>query len=741
MIVHRLDGCAPTPLAHYLKALGILRLVAEQLDPQARGWWEGEQFRLASEKDKEELIHFFLEAYAPTALVSPWNRGSGFFQEDDPALTSIAKSQAPRFERLRAGMHAARALLDEQVDADRAVRAIKGEAKDKTISRAQREAIRASDRYKARLAAAERRFKRLKADLIPGLRRTWRGSHREWMDAAIVLTDEGTARYPSLLGTGGADGRLDFTNNFFQRLGELFDFGSETGAARPASRSMLEASLFGATERVLAAGLAIGQFSPGSAGGANMTTGPSSDSGLNPWDFVLMMEGTVMFTAAATRRLRSQAGVRAAAPFAVSAGAAGYASAGHTDESARGEQWMPLWVQPTGLDDIRHLFTAGRAQLGPRTANEPLDLARAITRLGTSRGIGSFQRYGYIERNGQSNLAVPLGRFVVPDRAEPTLACLDDLDVWLKRLRREARSDKAPARLVLAERRLAEALLAVAQRPAEPLRWQTALLRMAEIEALQIHGTAAKAGPIPRLRPPWVTVADDGSAEHRLAAAFALQCADARARTQRDGVRRHWIGLDGEDDRSARVMQGRDGAEDAIALVSRRLLEAARAGQRRLPLEPGCGVAASLHDVARVVAGEVDLDRCLSLARALMALDTRACTRTPPRTGVAPPSDWPDDAWIAIRLALLPWPLPDGRAPGSDPAILRRLQSGDVTAAVALAARRLRMAGIRCPVSTVASSAALARRYAAALAFPVSPRAAATLAVRLDPSVAQENAA
>lgn len=34
--IHKLDGCAPTPLAHYLKALGILRLVAEQADPNAR---------------------------------------------------------------------------------------------------------------------------------------------------------------------------------------------------------------------------------------------------------------------------------------------------------------------------------------------------------------------------------------------------------------------------------------------------------------------------------------------------------------------------------------------------------------------------------------------------------------------------------------------------------------------------------------------------------------------------------
>ena len=33
--VHQLRGCAPAPLAHYLKALAILRLVSEQRDPAA----------------------------------------------------------------------------------------------------------------------------------------------------------------------------------------------------------------------------------------------------------------------------------------------------------------------------------------------------------------------------------------------------------------------------------------------------------------------------------------------------------------------------------------------------------------------------------------------------------------------------------------------------------------------------------------------------------------------------------
>lgn len=44
----------------------------------------------------------------------------------------------------------------------------------------------------------------------------------QWLDAAYVLTDDG-AKYPPLLGTGGNDGRLEFTNNFMQRITEVMD--------------------------------------------------------------------------------------------------------------------------------------------------------------------------------------------------------------------------------------------------------------------------------------------------------------------------------------------------------------------------------------------------------------------------------------------------------------------------------------------------------------------------------------
>jgi len=743
MILHRLDGCAPTPLAHYLKALGVLRIVAEQLDPEARGWWEGERFLLASHKEEAELLAFLLDRYEPTPLVSPWNKGSGFFYTNDPGLKPIEDSQAARMAPLRIGIRAARDQLDAMAAADQRIRSIKDEPK--SLEPIARRRLRDSVEYKQRLAEAEREFKSRKSDLLPDLRNRWRGPHRDWLDVAMVLDEQGEARFPALLGTGGNDGRLDFTNNFFQRLGDLFDLAHPDAPRRLGADMALRAALFGEVARTAREGINVGQFSPGGVGGANAANGPDADSVLNPWDFVLMLEGVMLFTAASTRRLSTQAPSRAAAPFAVSAHAAGYASAAGEDESARGEQWMPVWSQPATLAEFRHLLAEGRAQLARRNVSEPLDLARAVGRLGTARGIRFFQRYGYIERNGQSNLAVPLGRFVVPEHASSTLACLDDLNAWLVHLRRAARDRNAPARLAQAERRLADTLFSLAQHPDEPTGWQSVLLRLAEVEALQVQGAGRKAGPIPRLRPEWVQAADDGSAELRLALAFALQCAVPRNGGRYDGLRRHWLSLDAKGRYQShaapdRVMQGRRGIDDAIAVLVRRLVESSQQGGQRLVLEPGCGITASRHDLARLLAGEVDLDRCLALARALMALDTRQCRQHPPRLQGPTPTDWPDDAWLAIRLALLPWPLPDGRQPGTDPAIVRRLQAGDLAAALELALRRLRPAGIRCDLAAGGATPDRARLYAAALAFPIDRATAARFAQRLDPPTTPENA-
>lgn len=763
--VHRLGGCTPAPLAYYLKALGVLRLVAEQSDSAARGWWDGDHFQLATKLTREDLEEFFLRDYQPTPIVSPWNKGAGFFFENDPALFPIETSNSPRFGGFRAGINASRLQLGAIQKADQEIRDIKAEAKQRGMSTSEKNRIRDSKDYKDRLREAEKRFRFHKANLIPNLRLNWRGANREWMDTAMVLGDDGVPKYPALLGTGGNDGRLDFTSHFMKRIGEMFNLGSDEGEPRPAARAWVSGALWGLAVPGNLRGQPVGQYLPGTAGGANNSNGPDSDSMVNPLDYILMLEGSIAFTSHASRRLGRSDSSRAASPFVVNACGAAYSSASADDESAKGEQWMPLWSCPSSYMEIRQLLSEGRAQIGANTAREPLDLARAVRRLGTARGIKSFQRYGYIERNGQSNLAVPLGRINVASRHSEHVTCTDDIDLWLRRLRREARNRNAPTRLVAVEKRLVEALFAVTMRPERPGSWQGVLLRLTEVEETMAHGDGSAAQPIPPLRPEWVAASHDGTADFRLALAFALQSCVYRVsgRMVEDQIRRHWlplvpnrpqIPLDPErklrfatvgseigaklDLRPEVVMRGRRSIDDAIALVERRMVETLRREGRYLPLKAAPGAAAGIADLTALLAGRVNLERVLKLARALTAVDRRAWAEW--RTAIELPvsADWPDDAWLAVRLCALPWPIKTRSGfvldIGTDLAVIRRLAAGDAATAVSTALRRLGAAGVRCTIRAGIASPDTARLWAAGLAFPITQGAARRFLYRLDPN-------
>ena len=79
-----LAGCRTEPMAGYLKALAVFRLVSEQSDPHARGWWRENTFCLESGLDESGLTQFFLDEYRPTPIVAPWNGGSGFWRRRPP---------------------------------------------------------------------------------------------------------------------------------------------------------------------------------------------------------------------------------------------------------------------------------------------------------------------------------------------------------------------------------------------------------------------------------------------------------------------------------------------------------------------------------------------------------------------------------------------------------------------------------------------------------------------------------
>ena len=84
-----LSGCTPEPLINYLKALGVLRLVAEQGDSGACACWHNGVFELRSTFDENALLRFFVDDYRPTPVLAPWNGDGGFLTDTGASLETI----------------------------------------------------------------------------------------------------------------------------------------------------------------------------------------------------------------------------------------------------------------------------------------------------------------------------------------------------------------------------------------------------------------------------------------------------------------------------------------------------------------------------------------------------------------------------------------------------------------------------------------------------------------------------
>lgn len=682
-----LTGCRPEPLADYLKGLALLRLVAEQVDPEVCAWWAGDRVVLRSQLDAEGLQRFLLEDYAPTPLVTPWNGGSGFFPKDKHSgIAPIEASAHPRFAPYREAIAACRAALEA-------------------------------------LGISEKPSADEKPALLEHLRAELPDATLAWFDAALVVAGD-RPLFPPLLGTGGNDGRLEFANNQMQRLTELLlSDDAQTGP-------LLRVSLFGGAWSGLSAKASIGQFDPAGGGGANAGQGFEGKSKVNPWDYVLAMEGALVFAAAVTRRLESAAPGTLAFPFSVRAVGVGYASASLRDEGdSRDELWLPMWSRPTGYGELRRVFSEGRAKVGGRPARDGVDFARAVAELGVDRGLTGFTRFGLHQRNGRSYYATPLGRWRVPDQAP--LLHLGELDRWLGRLRREARRDFAPSALARASRAVDEALLGLCQ-GATPARVQAFLIALGRAEAVVARSPALRDAlrPLPPMHADWLTQADDGSVELRLAASLAA--ADLR-RYRLPIARSRW-----DDGEPQRLVWGAGGLErNLLALGQRFAVE--RRGEVRA-LAPRGAPCASLGDLAEFIEGRVDDARIEALAVGLGAVGPPPRSPWPERPTPRPPAVFSALALVWWRVAPEPEEgEPDERMPGArmpdTPGILRRAASGGLPRAVELALRRLAGAGWPTPSLSIQADPARARRVAAALAFPLSSSSLQQIARALMPGL------
>jgi CRISPR-associated protein Csx17 len=673
----------------YLKALGVLRVISEQVDSAARGWWQSDTFWLRSpgvfadvsteEAKRETLARFFLEKYRPTPIVAPWAGGSGFFKKDNKmAVTALGKSNSLRVRQYRDVIEMLQAILAEE------------EVDDKP-----------KDAEKNRLI---RRYRRELPDGVVA-----------WMDAAMVVEDRGQSFAP-VLGTGGNDGHLDFTRNFMQRLIALALH--KDSAASDQSRCWLEHSLFGRPTTLDEA--SVGQFAPGRVGGPNATQGMEGNPADNPWDFVLMLEGALLLAGAATKRLNAAELGRAAFPFTVRTVAAGFDSPATKDwAGSRGELWLPMWTRSATLGEIGQLFGEGRADVSGRPARDGIDFARAVATLGVDRGVAEFTRLGFLKRSGKAYLAAPLGRFEVRERREADL--LREIDPWLDRFRRAVRDSGGQRRDSEPVPRFASALRAIDSAIFDFCRYggtrlfQRVLIALGRAER-ELAVTPGRVGqskwppePFAGLSWKWIKAADDRSLEFAIARALAgiydpeCKIGPLRANLEPVGWKKRF-GAWAEKDRVV-AWSAASLPFNLQAVLERRMMDGERQGCEDLPL--ASHARASLSATAKFIERETDDLRVEDLLWGLVLVERRSYD--PPES---------DDihgipvAYALLKLLFLPRPLvierrQDGRVSARyakpaesgirvrpEPRILRLLGGGRLGEACVIAMRRLRASGL-----------------------------------------------
>ena len=526
-----LHGCAPTPLASYLKALGVLRLISspanhtagEAADPHTRGWWENECFHLRTKLGRDALIHFFLHDYAPSPIIAPWNGRAGFLEGDAGETSSrggailmraIENSACRRLELMRRTVESLR--NNTHLTEYNRLRTLAKRLRDASKS-LKGEAKRLNDAERSRV---EKEAKSVKSLLLPSLRSGTVSHHVDYIDACYVLAMEEAAS--PLLGSGGNDGSRDFGVNFAEKLQDLIDFVDGSPTVR--ARTDVESALLDVAQRTDEHG-SMGQFSPGH-GGPNGTTGYEGYNPLNAWDVVLAMEGTVAFAGALTRQWGATGSSRAAFPFTFEPTSAGAGSLSSEDPNRpRGEVWTPIWSKPTTFSEAAAIFGEGRLTVRERMARTGLDAARSVARLGAARGIGGFERYSIIQPDSKMPYqATPLGRFNTPNR--PRLDLVADMEAgnWLNGARQLiGNKKKAPARARQQLRRLEDALFQMTAASRESAGTRSALLALGDLVGWIASSPSARKDlkPPPPLSPDWLRHADDGSAEFRVAAALA----------------------------------------------------------------------------------------------------------------------------------------------------------------------------------------------------------------------------
>jgi CRISPR-associated protein Csx17 len=378
------------------------------------------------------------------------------------------------------------------------------------------------------------------------------------------------------------------------------------------------------------------------------------------------------------------------------------------------------------------------------------DFARAIAELGVDRGIDAFQRYAFIERNGDANLATPLGTFYVPKKERPLATLVQEVDRkgWLDAFARATSEQKKtlpPPRLMRARKRIEEAIFKLCARgDVEDLRETFVALGAAEVELAngEKFREEKNVRPLAGLSLDWLYKCDDQTSEFKIAAALASVRGEGDVGALRSNIEafdqttRQWA----KNGKSV-VWSAAPLEENLAAVLQRRSIEARMHSLSHPPLTGSrfASLKALTAFINRESDGErFDDDKLEEFLRALILLDWSKDDRpfVPDKQTRYVPPDLPR-AYALLKLLFLPKGelqlKPNGQSIiiKHEPSIVPLLRAGRVADALEVAGRRLRASGIAPLASDFFFPPEEGARLAAALLIPIDEPSTRELAWRV----------
>lgn len=484
------------------------------------------------------------------------------------------------------------------------------------------------------------------------------------------------------------------------------------------------------------------------------------DGLLSPWLMALACEGVAFLSGGSSRRLGARARAVGAFPF-VTRGAASATNGQAKRDTA--ELWAPIWERPMSVPEVVTLFRRGRAELADRSVETPAAFASAIVRRGVDAGVVEFRRFvlgwttaqDYVEPRFQ-------GAVDVPFLGSPTIGALSTVLECVTLLIEDGGFPRDGKRFAGLRGPIESALLDLAAAPDRPeagiALLDTVVSALDRIDRNRgFREKRVQWAPLPVAWLPSLFADEAPGVEARLALAlvsgfpeplpftafrFGVSWTpdgkvDGRVRPRRFEHTKvapaRWVWGPGE---LFRVLS---------AVLSRRLLEEPKLDVAGQPWRGRAPLPASADLLRRCLAGDLD-EPLLAAWLSRLALFDWTCVPDEVRALAAPAlaSRSADGELALIGLAqplvdrrclvveaLSPEDLLDeergARTPEAARALVTLVRSGNLDAALRLAASRYAMAGARLANFDASWLTHDPDRLVAALLFPLSGRERATL--------------